>query len=176
MSNPAPKPNTPDPLRYKLAQEEGPRREAEQRAAATPMPGALREAFATVQDIKVGPYSFRPLTDWDVEVVQEQKHPLHEYFTQAFRGKEPNVEFPIRGPAVWWFLWLLSVPARQAYEAVRAGTDKDAAREGFAMLAFLELQTCMEACMRQVGVYFGTVVAYEPAKVEGESPPPPPQS
>lgn len=51
---------------------------ASAQANAIPLPGALKDAFATAPEIRVDKYFVRPFYDADFEFLQELNHPLHE--------------------------------------------------------------------------------------------------
>ena len=79
-------------------------------ANATPLPGALRDAFSPCQDITVSvgdkEYKVRPFYDLDFEVMQMCEHPLAK---MAMGGEQYGDSLKdLRGHHAWVACWLLT--------------------------------------------------------------------
>lgn len=144
-------------------------------ANATPMPGALRDAFSPQQDIEVGHYKVRPFYDLDFEVLQQVGHPLAKMAMGGERYGE-KVE-DLRGVNAWIACWLLTHDVDVVDETSQKGADavRKAARKEFSRLQLGGLLEISKAVLEQFGRYFSTVVSLEPSQSSDEQEARPPK-
>jgi hypothetical protein len=149
-----------------------------QAIVGSPAPGPMREAFSPCPNIVVGRYEVRRVRDGDFYTLEALGHPLKRWsaINDGSYDCEPT------GPQCWQVLWILT---REAYEVrdemrVDGGKSlKEKAEYEFAEYGLLELGQLMMAVAKQLGVYAGAVVEYEPKPVpgaEGEKSSDPPMS
>lgn len=137
-------------------------------AAATPLPGPLRDAFAIQPDIQVGKWSVRPFYDVDVEILQALDHPLHQMMLAGKSGKKADVEFLPRGPHAWQFCWLLTNTPDDAEQAIKDGTLADKAKKEFGKLQMGGIVKLCEVALKQMEGYWSTAVGYGAPSKEGD--------
>ena len=144
-------------------------------ANATPMPGALRDAFSPQQDIEVGRYKVRPFYDIDFEVMQQVGHPLAKMAMGGDRYGE-KVE-DLRGANAWIACWLLTHDVDEVDETAQKGAEavRKAARKEFSRLQLGGLLEISKAVLEQFSRYFSTVVGLEAAQSEDEQEAKPPK-
>jgi len=136
-------------------------REIIAQANATPLPGALRDAFAAQQDIKVGKYSVRPFYDMDFEILQMLDHPLAK---MALGGEKYGERIQdLRGINSWTVCFMLTHDVDEVDELSQKGAEafQRAARKEFGRLQLGGLLEINKAILEQFGRYFSTVVGLE---------------
>lgn len=145
------------------------------RAAAEPLPGPLRDAFAIQPRIKVGPYNVRPVVDGDFETLALLEHPVYKIIT----FQEKDLEFQPRGQAAWELYWILT----RSLDEVDAVLEKSgvaglraAAKKEFRALQLPALMELNKAFLAQVKTYWSTAISYGEKVAEGEQPPDPTKS
>jgi hypothetical protein len=146
-------------------------------AAATPLPGPMRDVFAAQPNIIVGKYSVRPFYDLDFEFLQALEHPFANFAVGDTR--ELN-SFAPRGPKAWQLFHLLTQPV-DAVEFQLANQPvedfKKAAREEFSRYQLGGLFSIYQAVVQQLVTYSSAVVGFAPnsdeESKEGEKPSPP---
>ena len=146
---------------------------AGRRAAAEPLPGPLRDAFAIQPNITVGPFSVRPFYDIDFEFLALLQHPLHKMMT-ANEG-----DFVPRGPHAWELCWIMTRDPDEVEAVVKeGGVDKlrASARKEFGKMRLPALGEISKAIVAQLTGYWSPVMEYGPAKQEGEQSPNPTSS
>lgn len=134
-------------------------------AAATPLPGPTRDAFAIQDSITVGPYVVRPFVDRDFEILQRLEHPLHKMMMGADKDYLPQ------GLAAWQLAYLMTNPVKEVKKLIRekgiTGFN-EAAEDAFEELQLAGLTQISEAVLKQMMVYWSPVLEYGAAKKEGE--------
>jgi hypothetical protein len=135
--------------------------------AGTSSPGSIREVFAPVPDIEVGPYKVRRFVDADFMRLDQLGHPLNGL--RAFWTWTENPT--ISGPDAYNIIWLMTTDVPTAKAAITAGVDtvKAAAEEKFCELGGPELASLVCAIAFQLSRYFGGRLDYEPLPGEGQS-------
>ena len=149
--------------------------EAANRAAIIPLPGPLAEAFSLTPDIEVGKWKVRPFYDVDLELLSHVKHPLCDYLMAGLEGKECETQYIPRGPKAWLAAWIFTRSPEEAEEGIIDGTAEAKAKAEFGKCQLRALVELNSAIVRQCSGYSQTMIAYAPAKTEGEgekSPPP----
>lgn len=149
------------------------RQQSNDLAMSEPLPGAVRDAFSPVQDIKVGPYSVRPCYDGDIEYLSLLKHPLHEMRMRARASKSGQVEnlYEPQGPKAWELCFLFThsldeideIVAKGGLSALQTGAKKEFSRKQ--LLALVEISN---AAVQQYVLYWQPVLGYGAAAPEGE--------
>lgn len=142
-------------------------------AAATPLPGPLKTAFAIDPSIKVGDWSVRPFYDIDVEILQALNHPLYEMMMASMTGNPVEVTFLPRGPLAWQVSWLLTHTPDDAEEAIKDGTFAEKAKAEFSRLQMGAIVALCRAALEQMQNYGKTLVSYGAPAKEGEATNPP---
>jgi len=136
---------------------------AANRAAATPLPGALADVFAPRQDIEVGPYKIRPFYDVDFETMQLIEHPLAGV---ALGDTKDAEEWRPRGPMAWQLFWVMTHSPEEV-DALLASGGKDAlaakAKAEFSRQSLGALLALYHAVVRQLSIYAQAVVGYAAA-------------
>ena len=157
-----------------IVREQGEKDMVGRQAAAEPLPGPAREAFAVNGDIMVGDYRVRRFVDRDFEFLSALKHPLYLMMTSGMKGEEaPPDQYIPRGPAAWELCWIMTRPCAEVKKFIKAnGLDglKEAADAEFGEKTLAELTKLSEAVIHQMGVYWAPVLKYGPSenKAEGE--------
>lgn len=136
------------------------KREAIRVANATPLPGPLKDAFAIVPDITVGPYKVRPFYDGDYDILTQLENPLAQFIGDTFSKKESSGYMP-RGQVCWEICYLFTIPIRQAWEEVEKGVFKKNARDAFFESKLAALVEIHNAVMQQLSVYWSTTLGFE---------------
>jgi len=128
------------------------RREVTARAAATPLPGALADAFSFQPDIKAGKYTVRPFCEADFEYLQALEHPMHEILIATFSGKETNADYFSSGQKAWELCYLLTHSIDELDNLFKAGKQgfKDTAANEFRRLPFGSVSIIHAAAVKQV--------------------------
>lgn len=142
-------------------------------ANATPMPGALRDAFSPQQEIAVGRYKVRPFYDLDFEVLQQVGHPLAKMAMGGDRYGE-KVE-DLRGANAWVACWLLTHDVDEVDALSQQGAEavKKAARKEFSRLQLGGLLEISKAVLEQFSRFFSTVVVLEASQSDDDGAQPP---
>lgn len=159
--------NLPTGLVEKIEQAKQDREIAAQ-ANATPLPGALRDAFSPQQDIVVGKYKVRPFYDLDFEILQMVDHPLAR---MALGGDKYGEKIQdLRGQSAWVACWLLTHDVDEVDTIAQNGKEavQKVARKEFGRLQLGGLLEISKAVLEQFGRYFSTVVGLVPSEQEGE--------
>lgn len=147
--------------------------DAERLAAATPLPGALRDAFRHPDTVTVGPYAVRPVYDGDIELLHAWGHPFAEWLIAHLAGRE-SAEFVPRGPDAWVLFWLFTQPVAIA-EALMAAPDgrerayREAATQ-FRRITLAQGLALFEAVVRQLGVLIAVGQQVAPASATANKP------
>lgn len=141
-------------------------------AMGEPLPGAVRDAFAVMPDIKVGRYTVRPCYDADIEWLSMLEHPLHQMRlnAQASGGAVENLYTP-QGPAAWELCYMFTHPVDEVDELMTSsGLDgfRRAARKEFSRLQLAGLVKLSEAAIHQYGMYWNPLLDYGAAKAEDD--------
>jgi hypothetical protein len=143
-------------------------KESTQAANATPLPGALADAFSPDQNIIVGKYKVRPFYDLDFEILQMCEHPLAKMALGGERYGEKIQD--LRGASAWLACWLLTHDVDEVDEVSQQGKEavQKAARREFSRLQLGGLLEISKAVLDQFGRYFATVVHLVAAETDGE--------
>jgi hypothetical protein len=146
-------------------------KEATQAANATPLPGALADAFSPQQDIIVGKYKVRPFYDLDFEILQMCEHPLAKMALGGERYGEKIQD--LRGASAWLVCWMMTHDVDEVDELAQQGKEavQKAARREFSRLQLGGLLEISKAVLEQFGRYFSTVVHLVAAESDGEDAP-----
>ena len=138
------------------------KREASARAAATPLPGPLADAFSLHPDIKVGDYSVRAFCEADFEYLQALEHPMVEMLISLFSGKEPKSDYFASGQKAWELCYLLTQSIDDLDEQFKSGVKsvKDAAKKEFSKMPFGAPSAIHAAALKQVMDASQTAVSY----------------
>ena len=141
-------------------------------AATSTLPGPLKDVWALVPDIQVGPFKVRRFVDGDFIRLAAFDHKLNSFSAVSAWLENPEPS----GKEAWLLNWMLTRPTKEVKEAIKSGPEKvrEQAEEVFSELGGMQLALIMRAIVEQLAVYLGTRVEYKPA-VEGEgdaSPPP----
>lgn len=130
-------------------------------ANATPLPGALRDAFAVVPEISVGHYKVRAIVDRDWEYLQQLDHPLHKHVNGT-----PSMGEMITGKFAWQacYIFTHSFPEIKAM-LKNSGLDgfRTAAENEFEILNLAQLIEIVKAIMQQVEIYWSPVIGHTPS-------------
>lgn len=142
---------------------------AGRQAAATPLPGPLRDVFALVPDIAVGPFKVRPFYDIDFEFLTALNHPLKDMMVE---GKISDKFLPT-GAMAWQLCWMMTRPVDEADAVFKKGVLEVnvAARAEFGKLQLPALAKLIEAVIRQMTIYWSPSLEYGAVeqRAEGES-------
>ena len=139
-------------------------------AAGTVLPGALREVFCEVPDIKVGPYNVRRFTDRDFIRLAKLGHPLNSFAAMQSWTESPTIS----GPEAYNIIWLMT----RSIQTAKTDIDSDVAKvkadadNEFGELAGFELASLVRAIAFQLSRYMGARLDYESLPVEGQPSPP----
>ena len=138
------------------------RREASARAAATPLPGPLADAFIPHPDIKVGNYTVRAFCEADYEYLQSLEHPIVDMLIAAFSGKESQSDYFASGQKAWELCYLLTRPIDDLDAQFKNGVQwvKDAAKKEFSKMPFGAPSIIHAAALKQVMDAGKTAIAY----------------
>lgn len=134
-------------------------------AMAEPLPGAVRDAFAPMQDIEVGPYKVRPCYDGDIEYLSLFDHPLHEMRLRAQAAGSGEIEnlYQPQGPMAWELCYLFTHSLDEIDALVEEGgldaLRKEAKKE-FSRKRLAALVAISEAAIQQYGLYWQPVLSY----------------
>ena len=131
-------------------------------ANATPLPGALRDAFSPQQDIVVGKYVVRPFYDLDFEILQQIDHPLAK---MAMGGEKFGEKIQdLRGQSAWSICWLLTHDVDEVDDMASKGAEAviKASRKEFSRLQLGGILEITKAVLDQFSRYFSTVVGLVP--------------
>ncbi len=164
-----------DALAAKIVREAQEKDALTRQACATPFPGAAGDVFGVPPDVVVGRWKVRPFYDVDVEILKSIEHPLYAAMVAGMQGKDPEVSFVPRGPDAWLLCWMLTRTPDDA-ELLLAGKDPvfPEARREFGRLQLAAIGQLVDACLRQMALYSGTVLDYGPPRkddADGKNPP-----
>ncbi len=143
-------------------------------AAGTTLPGPMADVWTVKPDIKEGPYTIRRFVDGDFIRLAQMGHPL-DSFTAIGRWLEnPNPS----GPDAWVLNWMMTNPVSLVKEFLQGPNGvaviRGQAEEDFSGLDGMQLAYIMRAIVKQIAVYIGGRVDYEPTPREGTDASPPP--
>ena len=140
-------------------------------AAAAVRPGAVREAWVTVPDLKEGPYTIRRLRDGDLKRLDELGHPINSQKAIHEWAAAPVSS----GPDAWLLIWMFTRPIPEVKAAMTQGKDVvlNKADEEFSELDGLQLALLTAKIGLQFATYLGAQLNYEALPQEGQPSPPP---
>ena len=164
----------PPELMEKINQTQADQAEADKiglQAAGAVRPGAVREAWVTVPDIKEGPFTIRRFKDGDFKRLDEMGHPLNNQKAMYEWAQNPVAS----GPDCWLLLWMLTRPVAVVKEKMITGKDKvlAEAEEIFSDLDGIQLAVLSGKVGIQMATYLGAQLSYESLPQEGQPSPPP---
>lgn len=158
---------TPEQLRsHPKLQKHRMESEAAAQAVATPLPGALKHAFAVTPEITVGPYKVRPFVDRDYEFLQQLGHPLHLH---VFTDNKQNPVEMIQGACGRQLCWMFTRPFKEVKAAfLEKGVDgvKTLADDTFEESNLDSMLALGQAIFQQLGIYWESVVAFQPIEAD----------
>ena len=140
-------------------------------ANATPMPGALADAFKIAPEIVVGNYRVRPFYDIDFEFLQQLNHPLHEIIVASQAGKPFEKELlPVGQPArELCFIFTREPEVTEELITKGNGDFAHAAKKEFGRMQFQGMNAILTAIQKQMVAYWGPVIGYGEEETEGAS-------
>lgn len=139
------------------------RREASERAAATPLPGPLADAFSIAPEIKVGNYKVRAFLECDFEFLKALEHPLYEILIDLWQNtKTATHDFFPRGQHGWEICYLFTHAADEVEALLKAGAQafKDAAKKEFGRMPTAAIAALNKAANQQCLIAFSTTINY----------------
>ena len=128
-------------------------------ANSTPLPGPLRDVFAPVQEITVGPYKVRPMFDRDMEFLQFLDNPLYGHFNDK---KAEMIQF-IQGQTAYELCYLFTHPFKEVKALFKSGgaaAVKQAAEDEFEEMPLAGHLEIVKAVMQQVEIYWSPVIGH----------------
>lgn len=144
-------------------------------ANATPLPGALGNAFTPCQNITVKAegkeFTVRPFYEIDFEVLQMCEHPLAKMALGGERYGEQVKD--LRGEHAWVACWLLTTDVDTVDTVAEDGPKavRKAARKVFSRMQLGGVLSVSKAVLEQFSLYFSTVVGLEEGgDKEGDAP------
>ncbi len=128
-------------------------------AATSTLPGPLKDVWALVPDIPVGPYKVRRLVDGDFVRLAAFGHKLSSFSAVAAWLETPEPS----GKEAWLLNWMMTRSTQEVKAAITAGPDKvlAAAEAEFSELSGIQLAHIMRAIVEQLSIYLGTRVEYK---------------
>jgi hypothetical protein len=147
------------------------RREAAARAAATPLPGPLADAFAIAPEITVGKYKVRAFLECDFEFLKALEHPLYEILIDLWTGtKESKNDYFPRGQYGWDVCFLFTHSADDVEALLKQGKSafQDAAKAEFSRLPGAAIVKIHSAAKDQCLVAFSTLVQHGVSSTDDE--------
>ena len=139
------------------------KQEAVSRAAATPLPGPLADAFAIAPEITVGKYKVRAFLECDFEFLKELEHPLYEILIDLWQNtKTAKNDFFPRGQHGWEICYLFTHSVDEVEALLKTGVQafKDAAKAEFGKLPTAAIAALNKAANQQCLVAFSTMISY----------------
>lgn len=135
-------------------------------AATTATPGPLRDVWAAVPGITVGPFSVRRFTDRDFIWLAQLGHPLKSFSAVV----DKSYDFNPSGEHAHQLCWLLATSKEDVKAAFKQGVDvaKEAAASVVGDLDIHGIGALMGAVVKQLTVYSSTHLEYEPANPKGD--------
>jgi hypothetical protein len=142
-------------------------------AATAALPGPLKDVWALVPDIQVGPFKVRRFVDGDFIRLAAFDHKLNSFTAVSAWLENPEPS----GKEAWLLNWMLTRPTMEVKDAIKAGPEKvrELAENEFSELSGMQLALIMRAIVEQLATYLGTHIEYKPA-TEGEADASPPAS
>lgn len=140
-------------------------------AGSVPMPGALREAFAVLQNIKVGDRVVRPVVDIDFEFLQALDHPFFKMAMGIVQYGDKMSD--LRGPNAWQLCFIFTHSVDEVETLMESGVDevKKAAKKEYSRMQMIDLIDLQKAIWEQASKYWKPVIGYGAASVdESETP------
>lgn len=141
---------------------------AGKQAAATPLPGALRSAFAPQPFITVDEFKVRPFCDADFEALQFLDSPIQKMVAHAFEGEASNdkdidgiIRKLSRGADAWNLCYVLTTEPDELDELFKnQGVNgvKAAAKQKFRRLQTAAVIQIVMACIEQFNKSWETMV------------------
>lgn len=144
------------------------KREAIKAANATPLPGALKDAFAVAPNIQVNKFSVRPFYDGDFDILVSLGNPLGEIMMTTINGTGDKPNYVPRGQVGWEICYLFTNPIEQCFEEVENGSFKKNARSAFCKFRLPALGEIHQAVMQQLAIYWSTGINYEEVEDQEE--------
>lgn len=165
--------NTIDDQLAAKVQEAAAEKQVIAKANATPLPGALAEAFSPCQDIEVGEYKVRPFYDLDFEILQMMNHPMAMDSSAFFAKLKDSKITDLRGKDAWLVCWLLTNTPDEVDEVAEKGNVAiaTASKKAFSRKQIGDIFKVQSACIEQFARYFSTVIGLVEADKE-DSPAP----
>ena len=139
------------------------RREASARAAATPLPGPLADAFAIAPEIVVGKYKVRAFLECDFEFLKALEHPLYEILIDLWQNTQTSKnDFYPRGQLGWEICYLFTHSADEVETLLKSGVQafKDAAKAEFGRMPTAAIAALNKAANQQCLLAFRTTINY----------------
>jgi hypothetical protein len=139
------------------------RREAAARAAATPLPGPLADAFAIAPEIPVGNYKVRAFLECDFEFLKALEHPLYEILIDLWTGtKDSKNDYFPRGQLGWDICFMFTHSADEVETLLKQGKSafEDAAKTEFSRLPGAAIVKIHSAAKDQCLIAFSTLVQH----------------
>lgn len=147
------------------------RREAQARAAATPLPGPLASAFAIAPSVPCGTYRVRAFLECDFEFLKALEHPLYEILIDLWQNtsKSTNDFYP-RGQLGWEICYLFTHSEDDVEALLKKGVQefKDAAKAEFGRLPTAAIAALNKAANQQCLLAFSTTINYGAAESPDE--------
>lgn len=144
-----------------MAQEAAMRDEAGRKAAAEPLPGPTRTAFAVDPEIEVGKYSVRQACDYDLNLLSQLNSKFYDFFMKG--GDSDTLP---TGPDAWELCFVMTRPAREVAKLVKekkvAGL-KQAAEDEFSFHQLRDLAQIVVAAVRQIALSCETISGHKAA-------------
>jgi len=140
-------------------------------AASAVRPGAVREAWVTVPELKEGPYTIRRVRDGDLKRLDELGHPVNSQKAMHEWANNPVSS----GPEAWLLIWMFTRPIPEVKSAMIQGKDivVQKAEDEFSELDGLQLALLSAKIGLQFAAYLGAQLDYEALPQEGQPSPPP---
>ena len=149
-------------VRHKIAETQE-RNEAAERAAATPLPGPLADAFAIAPDVPCGTYKVRPFLECDFEFLKALEHPLYEILIDLWQNtKTATHDFFPRGQQGWEICYLFTHTVDEVEALLKNGAQalKDSAKKEFGKMPTAAIAALNKAANQQCLVAFSTTINY----------------
>ncbi len=143
-------------------------------AASAAVPGPMREVWCIVPDIKEGPFTIRRFRDGDFIRLAQLGHPLENFTAIAKWLSDPKPS----GPEAWLLNWLMTTPIEEVKKEMQAGVESVRAKAEavFSELDGYQLAHVMRGIVKQLTIYMGARVDYEPVPTSEAAASPPPLS
>lgn len=144
-------------------------------AVTAATPGPVRDIWAPVPSVTVGPFTVRRFVDRDFILLDALDHPLKSLSALA----DAAYDFEPSGRLAWVLCWLMTRPVAEARAVFSQGGRAAAeaqAEETFGELDVPQIAALLKGIAKQLGVYASAHLDLKDAEVEGEKCPNPPSS